>query len=96
MAFEKNLQAMEKKATFFCMELYHNDPNPRATVKIWRDNLRQTRSQNDMHKAVPQPPLFPVQALAAEELIWEAQKLGSEDAVNAECLDNVSQMATNL
>ena len=61
-----------------------------------RENLRQMHSQDDMHKAVPQPPLFPVEAFDEEELIWEAQKLSRDDVVNAECLDNVSEMATNL
>ena len=76
MALEKNVQAMERKATsFFGMELYHNNPDPKPTVKIWRENLRQMHSQDDMHKAVPLPPLFPVKAFAGEELIWEAQKL---------------------
>ena len=84
MALEKTLQAMEKKATFYWMELFENDPNPKKTAKIWRENLRQMRSQNDMNKAVPQPSLFPALEMNEEELIWEAQKLSCEDVSDAE------------
>ena len=96
MALEKNLQAMEKKATFFWMELFQNDPDPRKTAKTWRENLRQMRSQNDMHRAVPQPPLFPILDFDEEELIWLARELGCEDVKSVNCQENFSEMATEL
>ena len=50
-----------------------------------------------MRKVVPQASLLPALDFDEEELIWEARRLLScDDAVSAECLDNVSDMKTNL
>ena len=54
------------------------------------------RSQNDMRKVMPQASLLPALDFDEEELIWEAQRLSCDDAVSAECLDNVLDMKTNL
>ena len=73
MALEEKLQAMERKANFFWNDLQCGDPKEK--VKKWRENLRQVRSQNDMNKAVPQPPLFPILDFDDDEFaIWEASR----------------------
>ncbi|KAJ7365012.1 hypothetical protein OS493_007650 [Desmophyllum pertusum] len=57
MALEEKVQAMERKANFFWNDLQSSDS--RENAKTWREKLRRVRSQNDMNKAVPQPPLSP-------------------------------------
>ena len=81
MALEENLQAMERKANFFWNDLHCGDPKEKA--KKWRENLRRVRSQNDMNKAVPQPPLFPIQDFGDDELaIWEtSRQLSCDDVI---------------
>ena len=92
MALEKDLQAMEKKATFFWVELHYSDPNPRKTMELWRENLRQLRSQNDLHKAVLQPPLCPVNE---EVIFWEyQQEFSCDDVRDTVYQDNGPIMAT--
>ncbi|KAM7427062.1 hypothetical protein ABFA07_021734 [Porites harrisoni] len=92
MALEKDLQAMEKKATFFWVELHYSDPNPRKTMELWRENLRQLRSQNDVHKAVLQPPLCPVNE---EVIFWEyQQEFSCDDVRDTVYQDNGPIMAT--
>ena len=64
---------MERKANFFWNDLQIGDPKEKA--KKWRENLRGVRSQNDMNKAVPQPPLFPILDFDDNEFaIWEASR----------------------
>jgi len=80
MALEEKLQAMEMKANFFWNDLQCGDPKEKA--KKWRENLRRVRSQNDMSKAVPQPPLFPILDFDDDEFaIWEASRELSCDEV---------------
>ena len=80
MALEEKLQAMERKANFFWNDLQSGDPKEKA--KKWRENLRGVRSQNDMNKAVPQPPLFPILDFDDDEFaIWEASRELSCDQV---------------
>ena len=80
MALEEKLQAMERKANFFWNDLQCGDPKEKA--KKWRENLRGVRSQNDMNKAVPQPPLFPILDFDDDEFaIWEASRELSCDEV---------------
>ena len=55
---EEKLQAMKRKENFFWNDLQCGDPKKKA--KKWRGNLRRVRSQNDMNRAVPQPPLFAI------------------------------------
>ena len=55
---EEKLRTMKRKANFFWNDLQCGDPKEKA--KNWRENLRRVRSQNDMNKAVPQPPLFSI------------------------------------
>ena len=79
MALEEKLQAMEK-ADFFWNDLQCGNPMEKA--KKWRENLRGVRSQNDMNKAVPQPPLFPILDFDDDEFaIWEASRELSCDEV---------------
>lgn len=92
MALERDIEALEKKATFFWNELNQNDPDPRQTAKTWRENLRQMRSQSDMHKAVPKPPLITIRE---DEVIWMERKLSSE-SLEWQSEETVSEMATNL
>ena len=93
MALEKDIEALEKRATFFWNELYQNDPDPGKTAKTWRENLRQMRSQNDIHKAVLKPPL----AFEPEEQkIWQVRILSSCEIVEGQSEENVSEMATYL
>ena len=83
MALEEKLQAMERKANFFRNDLQCGDPKEKA--KKWRENLRRVRSQNDMNKAVPQPPLFPILDFDDDEFaIWEASRELSCDEVITE------------
>ena len=71
---------MERKANFFWNDLQSGDPKEKA--KKWRENLRGVRSQNDMNKAVPQPPLFPIMDFDDDEFaIWEASRELSCDEV---------------
>ena len=71
---------MERKANFFWNDLQSGDPKEKA--KKWRENLRGVRSQNDMNKAVPQPPLFPILDFDDDEFaIWEASRELSCDQV---------------
>ena len=71
---------MERKANFFWNDLQCGDPKEKA--KKWRENLREVRSQNDMNKAVPQPPLFPIMDFDDDEFaIWEASRELSCDEV---------------
>ena len=81
MALEEKLQAMERKANFFWNDLQCGDPKEKA--KKWRENLRGVRSQNDMNKAVPQPPLFPILDFDDDEFaIWEASReLSCEEVI---------------
>ena len=73
MALEEKLQVMERKANFFWNDLQRGDPKEKA--EKWRENLRGVRSQNDMNKAVPQPPLFPILDFDDDEFaIWEASR----------------------
>lgn len=74
---------MERKANFFWNDLQCGDPKEKA--KKWRENLRGVRSQNDMNKAVPQPPLFPILDFDDDEFaIWEASRELSCDEVISE------------
>ena len=52
---EEKLEAIKKKATSYEEELNRE----KQSTKTWTENLRRVRSQNDMHKAVPQEPLVP-------------------------------------
>ena len=72
---------MERKANFFWNDLQSGDPKEKA--KKWRENLRGVRSQNDMNKAVPQPPLFPILDFDEDEFaIWEASReLSCEEVI---------------
>ena len=71
---------MERKANFFWNDLQSGDPKEKA--KKWRENLRGVRSQNDMNKAVPQPPLFPIMDFDDDDFaIWEASREFSCDEV---------------
>ena len=80
MVLEEKLQAMERKANFFWNDMQCGDPKEKA--KKWRENLRGVRSQNDMNKAVPQPPLFPILDFDDDEFaIWEASRELSCDEV---------------
>ena len=80
MALEEKLQAMERKANFFWNDLRCGDPKEKA--KKWRENLRRVRSQNDMNKAVPQPPLCPILNFDDDEFaIWETSRELSCDNV---------------
>ena len=81
MALEEKLQAMEKKANFFWNDLQCGDLKEKA--KKWRENLRRVRSQNDMNKAVPQPPLCPILDFDEDEFaIWEASgELSCDDVI---------------
>ncbi|XP_044173407.1 uncharacterized protein [Acropora muricata] len=72
---ENDVKAMQKKIEFFRNDL-GKDPNP---LKTWRENLRLIRSQNDMDKAVPQPPLFPILDFEEGELIWQLSDDNLED-----------------
>lgn len=72
---ENDVKAMQKKIEFFRNDL-GRDPNP---LKTWRENLRLIRSQNDMDKAVPQPPLFPILDFEEGELIWQLSDDNLED-----------------
>jgi len=83
MALEEKLQAMERKANFFWNDLQCGDRKEKA--KKWQENLRRVRSQNDMKKAVPQPPLFPILDFDDDEFaIWEASRELSCDEVITE------------
>ena len=74
---------MERKANFFWNDLQSGDSKEKA--KKWRENLRGVRSQNDMNKAVPQPPLFPILDFDDDEFaIWEASRELSCDEVISE------------
>ena len=80
MVLEEKLRAMERKANFFWNDLQSGDPKEKA--KKWRENLRGVRSQNDMNKAVPQPPLFPILDFDDDDFaIWEASRELSCDEV---------------
>ena len=72
---------MERKANFFWNDLQSGDPKEKA--KKWRENLRGVRSQNDMNKAVPQPPLFPILDFDDDDFaIWEASReLSCEEVI---------------
>lgn len=72
---ESDVKAMQKKIEFFRNDL-GRDPTP---LKTWRENLRLIRSQNDMDKAVPQPPLFPILEFQEGELIWQLSDDNLED-----------------
>ena len=84
MTLEQKLAAVEKRANFYWMHLHYSDPDPRKTLKKWRENLRPTRSQNEMDKAVPQPPLFPILDFDDDEIFWMASYSMSIDDINAE------------
>ena len=46
----------------------------------WRGNLRLIRSHNDMHIAVPKPPVFPIVDLRkARSYAGQAEKWSSEE-----------------
>ena len=80
MALEEKLQAMERKANFFWNDMQCGDLKEKA--KKWRENLRRVCSQNDMNKAVPQPPLCPILDFGDDEFaIWEASRELSCDEV---------------
>ena len=83
MVLEEKLQVMERKANFFWNDLQSGDPKENA--KKWRENLRRERSQNDMNKAVPQPPLFPIRDFDDDELAvwaeWASQELSRDDVI---------------
>ncbi|XP_068692297.1 uncharacterized protein [Montipora foliosa] len=95
-ALEKVVQALQNKINFFWNDL-GSDPN---ALKTWRENLRPIRSQNDMHKAVPKPPLFPILDFEEDEIIWQAEKWSSEelqdDNVVWQSQENVTEIATYL
>ena len=64
---------MKKKANSFRNN--RKCANPKEKAKKWRENLRRVRSQNDINKAVPQPPLFPILDFDDDEsAIWEASR----------------------
>ena len=93
MVLEEKLQAMERKANFFWNDLQCGDPKEKA--KKWRENLRGVRSQNDMNKAVPQPPLFPILDFDDDEFaIWEASRELSCDELITET-ENWEESAAN-
>ena len=83
MALEEKVQVMERKANFFWNDLQSGDPKENA--KKWRENLRRVRSQNDMNKGVPQPPLFPIRDFDDDELavwaVWASQELSRDDVI---------------
>lgn len=90
---EKTVKALDKRLNFFWMDIYQTDPDPRKTAKKRRENLRQLRSQNDIHKAVLQPSLFPFLELE-EETFWFDRRLSSEEMMNEMCQggENVSEI----
>ena len=70
-------------ANFFSNHLRYKDLMEKA--KKCQENLRRVRSQNDMNKAVPQPPLFPILDFNSNEFpIWEASEELSCDKVVTE------------
>ncbi len=83
MALEEKLQAMERKTNFFWNDVQSGDP--KESAKKWRENLRRVRSQNDMNKAVPQPPLFPIRDFDDNELKvwadWASQELSFDNII---------------
>ena len=83
---------MERKANFFWNDLQSGDSKEKA--KKWRENLRGVRSQNDMNKAVPQPPLFPILDFDDDEFaIWEASReLSCDEGENWEESAAVTEM----
>lgn len=52
---KKQKAAIERKCEMFWEMTYCLDQ--REDRREWRENLRRTRSQSDMDKAVPQPPI---------------------------------------
>lgn len=78
---------MERKANFFWNDLQSSDS--RENAKTWREKLRRVRSQNDMNKAVPQPPLSPIRDSDEDEFqvwdefqIWEtSRELSCDDVI---------------
>lgn len=84
---------MERKANFFWNDLQSSDSWENA--KTWREKLRRVRSQNDMNKAVPQPPLSPIRDSDEDEFqvwdefqIWETSRELSCDDVITETTGN--------
>ena len=51
----EKLEPIKKRAMSFTEELEHD----KERTKTWIENLRRVCSQNDLHKAVLQPPLVP-------------------------------------
>lgn len=52
-SIRRKTRSLDKKAWTYVKELNHK----KQKTETWKENLRPVRSQSDIHKATPKPPL---------------------------------------